>query len=75
MSLALLLQNKGLHAHGTALLYDEPLVDAVVVEVVIAWQNLDEIRFFDGIEANSAVIHLHLGCARCPHTDVARGAT
>ena len=53
--------NKRLHAHGTSLLNDQPLVDAVVMEVVCAGQHLDQVIIGDGVVADGAVVDLYLG--------------
>lgn len=50
------------HAHRTLLLDDEPLVDAIIVEVVVArLQHLDELLVGDQVEADGAVVDLDLG--------------
>ena len=48
------------HAHGATLFDDEPLVDAVLVEVVLAGQKLDSLRLRDVIATNCAIVNLYL---------------
>jgi hypothetical protein len=54
------------HTHRTLFFNDEPLVDAIVVEVVVAWpKHLHDLRVVDRVEADRTVIHLDLrGVAR-----------
>lgn len=54
------------HAHRALLLDYEPLVNAVIVEVVIAWlQDFYELLIRYHVEANGAVVDLHLRCLPC----------
>ena len=52
---------QNVHAHRAFLLNDEPLIDAIVMKVVIAWlQHFHQLLVRYDIEANCAIVYLDL---------------
>ena len=49
------------HAHRALFLNNQPLVNAVVMEIVVAWpQHLHNLGVVDGVVADRTVVHFHL---------------